>query len=403
MLTLPASDSVLPVLQALNGFVCVGGAFLLLKSEGRNRSRVLLAMVAILWGAFYLLRLGSMLTGSFGLDFVHRSVLDVWTLAAGSLYLFLSLLYPLEVVRPGWLTLRRAGLLLLPYLLFTLVYFVVLYFLGQKPWELHSWQEFLLYVGHFNVWYRLILVGVLLFYLLVLFFLTWKYKKVYEQWCQFNYASDEDMEIEWVRNYGIGLYAIALAYCALLFNGESWTLVLHGLVVLCFFSYILYKGLFQRNPYTEDFFRNTLDESEARQEAEARELDGQGLDEPDAETLFITRLSAYCEEVRAWLEQRKPYLNKNFKLMDVTEVLPLNRTYLSRVFNEGFGQSFSGVVRDYRMREAESVLLSHPDLPVGQVGERCGFSSPSVFHRCFVQYHDGMTPKAFRDNASEEK
>lgn len=82
--------------------------------------------------------------------------------------------------------------------------------------------------------------------------------------------------------------------------------------------------------------------------------------------------------------------------MDVTEILPLNRTYLSRVFNEGFGSSFSDVVRSYRIKEAEWMLLNRKDISVGQVGELCGFPSPSVFNRTFVLSHDGITPNRYR-------
>ena len=97
--------------------------------------------------------------------------------------------------------------------------------------------------------------------------------------------------------------------------------------------------------------------------------------------------------------KEKPYLNPSFKLMDVSNILPLNRTYLSRVFNDGFGESFSNVVRNYRIREAEWMLTNRRDIPVGQVGELCGFTSPSAFHRAFVQSHDGLTPNRYRKQA----
>lgn len=99
---------------------------------------------------------------------------------------------------------------------------------------------------------------------------------------------------------------------------------------------------------------------------------------------------------------RKPYLDPNFKLMDVADILPLNRTYLSRVFNDGFGDSFSSVVREYRIREAEWMLANRKEIPVGQIGELCGFSSPSAFHRAFVQSHDGLTPNRYRKQVEEK-
>lgn len=102
------------------------------------------------------------------------------------------------------------------------------------------------------------------------------------------------------------------------------------------------------------------------------------------------------------MEKEKPYLNPGFKLMDVSDLLPLNRTYLSRVFNEGFGNSFSDVVREYRIREAEWMLANRKDIPVGQVGELCGFSSASAFHRTFTQSHDGLTPNRYRKQTTDE-
>ena len=60
------------------------------------------------------------------------------------------------------------------------------------------------------------------------------------------------------------------------------------------------------------------------------------------------------------------------------------------------------VLHNYRLREAEWLLVNRKDIPVGQVGELCGFSSPSVFHRAFVQSHDGLTPNRYRKQTEEK-
>ena len=101
-------------------------------------------------------------------------------------------------------------------------------------------------------------------YLAFLFRLTWRYKEVYRQWCRDNYSDDKDMDISWLRRYGIGVMLIGVAYFWLLFDGSTYCLIVHNLTVQCFFCYTLYKGLFHDNPYTEDFFRHTLDETDAR-------------------------------------------------------------------------------------------------------------------------------------------
>ncbi len=140
------------------------GLFLLLRSEGPNRSRRLLSMVLGLWGLFYGLRLAGMLTGAFGFDFVHRSMLDIVAIVVGTFFLFMSLLYPIEVVRPGWLTWGRTFLLFSPYVVLTLIYFIVLAVLDQRPLALQDWQDFVMHAGSFNVWFRFVLILVLLFF-----------------------------------------------------------------------------------------------------------------------------------------------------------------------------------------------------------------------------------------------
>src|SRR5690554_6516313 len=85
------------------------------------------------------------------------------------------------------------------------------------------------------------------------------------------------------------------------------------------------------------------------------------------------------------METEKPYLRKEIKLSDALEILPLNRSYLSRLFNEGYGESFYQLVMRYRLEESKRLLLSRPDLKITSIAELSGFSSISVFGRAFTQ------------------
>lgn len=114
---------------------------------------------------------------------------------------------------------------------------------------------------------------------------------------------------------------------------------------------------------------------------------------------FADKISGYTCQVREWLERECPYLNPDFKLIDVLAAVPLNRTYLSRVFNEGFGSSFSTVVRGYRLAHARKLLVDQPMLSVVEVARRSGFSSGSVFHRVFLAAV-GLTPMQYRRSHS---
>lgn len=391
------SIHILPTLITMTAVICLGGAVLLFLRGRYNRSRRLLAGIMAAWGVFYMVRGAGMLFGNHNLNFTRTDIMAPFVLEFGNLYLITLLLYPLEVIRPGWLNLKRIGILLLPYVSVSLFYHIVLFLLGQKPLVLHNLDQFWEHLGEFNVWYRLLMALVVIVYLVFLFRLSWNYKKFYEDWCRNNYSDDENKNISWLRQYGIGVTLIGVAYFWLLSDGNTYCFYVHNLTVQCFFCYTLYKGLFHDNPYTENFFNHTLDEAEACQKAELMET------QPSADNIsFSEKLPAYCDEIANWMTTEKPYLNPDFKLMDVSTILPLNRTYLSKVFNEGFGNSFSNVVRNYRIREAEQMLVSRKNIPVGQVGELCGFSSPSVFYRAFAQSHNGMTPNHYRKQMLEE-
>ena len=390
--------NILPILHTMAAVICLGGAALLILRGRANRSRRMLSGIMSAWGLIYVVRVVGILLGNQDLNFTKTDVAEPFVLVFGNLYLIFLLLYPLEVVRPGWLNLKRTGMLLLPYVSVSLFYYIVLYLFGQKPLKLHNMDQFMEHIGDFNVGYRLLMVLSIVVYLVFLFRLTWRYKEVYQQWCRNNYSDDRDIDILWLRQYGIGVVLIAVAYFWLVFDGNTYCFIVHNLTVQCFFGYILYKGLFHDNPYMENFFSNTLDEAEACRKAEFMENQS-SADKVillESESAFLKKLPAYRDEIASWMMKKKPYLNPGFKLMDVSDILPLNRTYLSRVFNDGFGDSFSNVVRNYRIREAEWMLANRKDIPVGQVGELCGFSSPSVFHRAFVQSHNGLTPNNYR-------
>lgn len=102
-------------------------------------------------------------------------------------------------------------------------------------------------------------------------------------------------------------------------------------------------------------------------------------------SIFMIRLPEYTARLEEWMENEKPYLRKDFKLTDAMEILPLNRSYLSRLFNEGYGESFYHFVMRYRLAESRQLLISRPELSITAVASMAGFSSASVFCRAFTQ------------------
>lgn len=392
-------EAILKMLIPMCTVICLGGSVLLFLCSKGSRSRRLLAGIMLAWGIAYVLRMAGMLLGH--MNYMRTDLLAPFLLIGGNLFVIVLLLYPLEVIRPGWLNLKRAFLVTLPYLMIVLIYYIVLWILGESPVCLHHWNDFLLHIKLFNVWYRLVLTFSIIAYVIFLLHVIYRYEIFYQKWCEANYASSEQMEVSWLRYYGIGVILIGIAFLFEVFDGSTYCYVIHNIIVQLFFCFTFYKGFFHESPYMEGHFRHTMNEERAQREAEEQSVTDSGPQTEEwvtDENSFLSKVPAYKAEIQCWMEEKKPYLRKEFKLTDVREILPLNRTYLSQIFNEGWGSSFSNVVRDYRIRYAEELLLNHPELMINHISELCGFTSPSAFHRTFVQCHDGMTPKKFREH-----
>ena len=122
----------------------------------------------------------------------------------------------------------------------------------------------------------------------------------------------------------------------------------------------------------------------------------------DLNKSFVDKLPGYKVKLEEWMLTEKPYLRKDFKLIDAMKILPLNRSYLSRLFNEGYGESFYHFVMRYRLEESKRLLLSRPDLNITNIAELSGFSSISVFGRAFHQYMN-CSPMQWREKQLQEK
>ena len=95
----------------------------------------------------------------------------------------------------------------------------------------------------------------------------------------------------------------------------------------------------------------------------------------------------------------KPYLNKDFRLADMMQVLPLNRTYLSRFLKTEYGCNFYQLVTKYRIDEAQTIIRDTPEIKMCQVAELSGFTSAIVFNRAFKR-EIGLTPTEWQQTCS---
>ena len=276
--------------------------------------------------------------------------LDVQDLLVRDLIACLLLVYPTEVLLPKFMNLRRALLMVVPP--------IVIYFLNR--WLQEDMRILL-------ICYPLFLSGILISNI-----------RRYRQTMEENYSSEENSALPWVKVYLVILTVSGLMYIYLCFTHHPTRLFTQQWLILALFTYNTVQLIARRNPWKEI------------PQDEPEEVDSTWQD--------------YRVALEDWMDKEKPYLNKDFRLLDLMKVVPLNRTYLSGFVNAEFGCNFYQFVTNYRIREAQRLMQDHPDMKLQDVAEQSGFSSASVFSRTFAR-ETGQSPTEWLeslDNSSND-
>lgn len=93
----------------------------------------------------------------------------------------------------------------------------------------------------------------------------------------------------------------------------------------------------------------------------------------------------------------KKYRDPEFSAHKLAKMLNTNPRYLSAVVNSRFGQNYSCLVNEFRIRDAQHMLTDKrfKDMTMEEIGTAVGFSNRQSFYAAFFKYK-GMAPHKFR-------
>ncbi len=114
-----------------------------------------------------------------------------------------------------------------------------------------------------------------------------------------------------------------------------------------------------------------------------------------------TEDNALSADFKRLMNDKKLFLQPNLTLEDVADILHSNKTYVSRMVNNSYGQGFSELMNRMRVDYAKEYILSHRSARQSEIARNCGFLSASSFNTVFKKV-TGTTPKiwlASTDNA----
>ncbi len=105
----------------------------------------------------------------------------------------------------------------------------------------------------------------------------------------------------------------------------------------------------------------------------------------------VDRNGILRNRILKYMEDKKPYLNKELKASDLAYALGTNRSYISKVLNQEFSTTFYEFINKYRIRHALEQMKQNPGLTIDYFASQSGFRSRSVFF-CEFKKATGCTP-----------
>lgn len=330
-----------PFLNVCTFSVAFLGAWVIFRHSEGMRMRRLWGWALLAWGIGDLAYLVCYLVAPLQVMNIGADRLTTYELLIGNILGWVMVLYPTETLRPGWLTPKTIAWQLLPMIALVALDYIV----------------------PFSLWPMVAL------YPYMLLILTLSHIRAYRIWCENNYSSMEHINVQWIIRYCIMLLIIGANYVYICSgHGHARGFTQQWFVVFML-AYSTEQILFRKNPWA-----NKVESGEFNSPQD-------GLSGSERAGLLTQ-----------WMEQQKPYLNPEFKLMDLREVLPMNRTYLSQFINDTYGCPFYQFVKRYRIEEAQRLMHEHPDMRLSDVATRSGFKSRESFARTFTQV-TGLSPR----------
>lgn len=335
-----------PLMVICTTTIALGGAIIVFRHTDGLLLRKIWGWTLLIWGlgdGSYLL---SIMSSPMPAMDMSAYQLTTYELLIGNLLGWFLILYPTEALRPGWMNLKIAAWQVLPMILLAaLDYFI--------PFNLQP----------IITLYPVALVILLLFHI-----------RSYRIWCEENFSTLDDIDVDWILHYLVMLTLVGFVYLYICISHDHNRGFTQLWLMVMMLGYGTEQILFRRDPW------EVLRQTESAEE-----------EEPPVETNAETAHSAYRQTLEEWMENEKPYLDPDFKLLDLRKVLPLNRTYLSQLIHKEYGCNFYLFVNRYRIEEYQRLKTEHPEMKIGELSARCGFSSPTVFTRTFTQI-TGTTP-----------
>jgi AraC-like DNA-binding protein len=109
----------------------------------------------------------------------------------------------------------------------------------------------------------------------------------------------------------------------------------------------------------------------------------------------------YLKDLIAFMSDKKPYLNRDLSIQDLSDMTDIPRHYLTQVLNETHGKNFFTFINEYRVNEVIDRFKDPKNdyFTILAIAFDSGFNSKTTFNSIFKS-QTGMTPSEYREKAT---
>ncbi|MCH4888605.1 helix-turn-helix domain-containing protein [Acidaminobacter sp. JC074] len=104
----------------------------------------------------------------------------------------------------------------------------------------------------------------------------------------------------------------------------------------------------------------------------------------------------YGKDISKAITYIEDHYKESLKLSDVAKHIGMNESYLSSLFKQSTGTSFSDYLNHTRIKAAK-YMLEHTDKAIYEIAFDVGYSSESYFSRIFKS-NEGLSPNTYKKN-----
>ncbi len=211
----------------------------------------------------------------------------------------------------------------------------------------------------------------------------------------YSFTSDS-LKLEWLWNLALSMLwvsatALVLNFIIVFSDVVDW-IHLREIILAISVIWVFFIGYYsiRKTPFYRSFPITGLENFDTV------EADKELTEKYEKTKLDETEVHNLRRKLMDYMENEKPYLNKNLTIGELAGNLEVPVHHLSQVINSDLGMTFFEFINRYRVEEVKARFLNpeYSNLTLLGIAMMCGFNSKSAFNRAFKQF-TGQTPSEY--------